>query len=570
MIGRLNALLVGFLMATMIVSPQCVVYAQEAAAEAAPGAEFIPQDAVGVGMLRADRLLGSKVAQSYPIEVAEAFGAKYLGINPMKITSITFFVIAPNPIEPVPQVVAIVKTSETIKAESFFGGIEALSQRMTPPEVIQQVMPNLKGKAFQPEGFPREDFAAHLVDEHTFLLGTLVGVSNAVESKPAELTDPAKLLSEASGDADIVLALNVDAVRDQAEAAVEAQPIPFPFTVYKQVPSATKSVMLRGEFVEKLGITLQIDAVDAEGAKNLEYIVGFTKGMAEAAMMGEAEKLADSEDEVQAALGRYQMRMTEQMLKTLTPVREGNSLVLKLEQTDEGAAAMNVAVIGVLVALLLPAVQQARAAARRMTSTNNLKQIALAFHNFHDTYGNLPPQAITDKEGKKLLSWRVAILPYLGYSNLYDQFHLDEPWDSDHNRKLIEQMPEVFTNPNSTAEPGYTNYVVPVGKGMAFEEPGPTPEGRTIAAGTKFRAFTDGLSNTLLCVENNNDAAVIWTQPSDLDVDLTNARKNLGKSQLGGFNAAFGDGSVRLISTEASERMLQLMFQRNDGQPLPR
>lgn len=571
MISRLNAVLVGFLMASMALSPQCVAYAQDVATKTqpVPGAEFIPPSAVGVGYLRAEKLLDTTLVKNYPVEVAEAFGAKYFGFNPMKITSATFYVVAPSPASPVPEAVAIVKTSETLKVEKFFHNIGELGRDLTLDDSVKEIMPNLKGRAFRIAGFPDDDFAAHLLDEHTFLFGTLIGVARAAGTPHQELSAPAKMLSEAGADADIAFVLNVDPVRDEINAVVETQPIPFPFTVYKQLPSATKSISLRGTLVDKLGVTLKINGVDEAGADKLETIAGFTLGIAEAGMMGEAQKLADSDDEIEAAMGRYQTRMAESVLKMLTPKREGDSLVIKIEQTDNGNAAMNVAIIGVLVALLLPAVQQARSAARRASSTNNLKQIALAFHNFHDTFLGLPPQAITDKEGKKLLSWRVAILPFIEQKGLFDKFHLDEPWDSEHNRKLIAEMPAIYSNPNSTAPQGYTNYVVPLGKGMAFEEPGPLPEGRTFGQGTKFSSFTDGMSNTIFCVENNNDAAVIWTQPSDLEVDLTNVWQDLGKSQVGGFNAAFADGSVRFISDKASEKLLQLMFQRNDGQVLP-
>src|SRR5262249_21734482 len=83
---------------------------------------------------------------------------------------------------------------------------------------------------------------------------------------------------------------------------------------------------------------------------------------------------------------------------------------------------------------LITAVAQVRVATRRMQSTNNLKQIALAMHSYHDTMGRFPPAIVRDKEGKPLYSWRVLLLPYLEQQNLYNQFKLDEPWDSEHNR----------------------------------------------------------------------------------------------------------------------------------------
>src|SRR5215208_5386317 len=73
----------------------------------------------------------------------------------------------------------------------------------------------------------------------------------------------------------------------------------------------------------------------------------------------------------------------------------------------------------------------------------NLKQIALAFHNHHDANGRLPGN-ICDKNGKALLSWRVQILPYLEEDKLYFEFKLDEAWDSDHNKKLIEKLPKTY------------------------------------------------------------------------------------------------------------------------------
>src|SRR4029077_9290448 len=103
--------------------------------------------------------------------------------------------------------------------------------------------------------------------------------------------------------------------------------------------------------------------------------------------------------------------------------------------------------------------------AGRMQSTNNIKQIMLAFHNYHDTMKGMPAHAIYSKDGKKaLLSWRVAILPYIEQNNLYMQFKLDEPWDSDHNKKLIATMPRIYMplgmGKKDKMEDGKTYYVV--------------------------------------------------------------------------------------------------------------
>src|SRR5438477_2970944 len=107
-----------------------------------------------------------------------------------------------------------------------------------------------------------------------------------------------------------------------------------------------------------------------------------------------------------------------------------------------------IAIIAVLIALLLPAVQSAREAARRAQCVHNLKQIGLAMHNYRSANDAFPMPAITDKNGKPLLSWRVAILPFIEQGELYNKFHTDEPWDSPHNKALLKEMPPTYLCPS--------------------------------------------------------------------------------------------------------------------------
>src|SRR4051794_3818491 len=109
-----------------------------------------------------------------------------------------------------------------------------------------------------------------------------------------------------------------------------------------------------------------------------------------------------------------------------------------------GGLGSTLVVLAVLIALLVPAVQAAREAARRSQCVNNLKQIGLAMHNYNSAYDVFPPAVITDPDGKPLLSWRVLLLPFLDEQALYEQFKLDEPWDSPNNKPLLSRMPKVF------------------------------------------------------------------------------------------------------------------------------
>jgi hypothetical protein len=208
------------------------------------------------------------------------------------------------------------------------------------------------------------------------------------------------------------------------------------------------------------------------------------------------------------------------------------------------------------IALAVPAVQKTRVASRRMQSQNNLKQIGLAMHNYHDTFGRFPPQALTDKNGKPLLSWRVAILPFIEQDAVYRQFKLDEPWDSEHNKKLLEQMPKIYTPVNAkTGEKYETFYQVFAGKGTVFEP------GEKIT----FASITDGTSNTIMVVEAGD--AVPWTKPDDLPFDSDKALPKLGGEFPDVINAAFCDGSVHTIEKKKiDDKVLRWLILRNSGQ----
>jgi hypothetical protein len=200
----------------------------------------------------------------------------------------------------------------------------------------------------------------------------------------------------------------------------------------------------------------------------------------------------------------------------------------------------------------------------RTRSVNNLKNIALAMHGYHDANKFLPPAGISninDPAGKPLLSWRVAILPYIDQAPLYNQFDLTLPWDHPHNKKLIARMPEVYVVPGAeTKEPGQTNYRVLVGPGTMFElRPG--PGGRAI--GWRLVEIVDGSSNTIMVVEAAEPT--IWTRPDDLAYDPKGPLPKLGVTREG-FNAAFGDATVRFIRSTTPVETLRAYITRAGGE----
>jgi hypothetical protein len=213
------------------------------------------------------------------------------------------------------------------------------------------------------------------------------------------------------------------------------------------------------------------------------------------------------------------------------------------------------------------AVQKTTTAPVSSRGTSNLRDIAVAMHGYHDNHGKFPAAYTVNKQGQPLLSWRVQLLPLLGQGELYKQFHLDEPWDSQHNRTLIEKMPEVYRLPASGAysvpgakvkDPGQTNYVVPVGKETAF--PGSNAMG--------VSDIRDGCANTIMAIEVDDEHAVIWTKPEDLPFDSADSGRALAALPKRGFWAVLCDGSVRWIPKEFDPKYLRAAFTRAGGEAI--
>jgi beta-lactamase regulating signal transducer with metallopeptidase domain len=355
-----------------------------------------------------------------------------------------------------------------------------------------------------------------------------------------------------------------------------------------------------------------------------------------------AESVADTA-EAAATMGRNTLRSVRERERDIPAfallmieTAEGLLKTMKVEQSGSLVVAQTSTTLPELKSAaasgLATAIGQARVAAHRQTSANNLKQIALGLHNWADTYGGrFPPPVILSKDGKGKVphSWRVALLPFVGYPQLYEAYNFDEPWDSETNRKVLAQMPPIYRHPlddpkstnaayfvlrpdklqsatevragaggfgeagfesadgsfgaaapptggdrNGEAAAGFESADGAFGAGTGAAVVGfAAPEGGFATAfadkkGMQFAQMTDGMSNIIAVVEAKRD--IPWTKPDDIVFDPAKDPPKLGGYFAEGFNAAFCDGAVKFIDSKIDPKTLKLLIMPQDGQPVPK
>jgi hypothetical protein len=188
-------------------------------------------------------------------------------------------------------------------------------------------------------------------------------------------------------------------------------------------------------------------------------------------------------------------------------------------------------------------------------AAKNMKELALAMINMHDTFGEFSPIKQIIKDDKPLLSWRVQILSFIEEDKLFSQFNLKEPWDSEHNKKLMDKMPKIFApGTGKTKEKNTTHYQMITGGGALLDG----------IKKVSMKDITDGPANTIMIVEA--EEAVPWTKPEDVVYDPKKPLPKFGGVFKDGFYAAFADGSVRFIKKDTDEKLLRALITKAGGE----
>lgn len=504
-----------------------------AGAKAAVDLGYVTPETVAAVVLHPRRVLTAPESEMLPIEVISAAGIKELGLDPLDIEQL--LVIAEPPQEGPPQVAAVLRFAKPLAQGEVLAPLwQQTAEADLDGKKYRQAQNPLALSIFRPDD-------RTLILAHDPLLRKLL--RQHAQPPGGEMS---QVLARIPEPPDVLAVLLVAPLRPLLKGTLDQVPLPPPLAGVEQVPDLVNLVGVRVNLTGDMAMSLTLRAESDQAAEQLDALIGRLLETARQAMLTEVAKQADSPDPVEQAAGRYAQRISSRLLTAFRPQRKGSLLTLG----TKGQGQMQVATIGVLVALLLPAVQAAREAARRTQASNSLKQIGLALHNYHDTHQKFPGRANTDPQGKPLLSWRVHILPFLGESALYERFHLNEPWDSPHNQELIPLMPQLYRNPSGNPPPGRTNYLAPSGDKMLFGG----NQGRGI------REIVDGTSNTIMALEVDDSRAAIWTQPDDWTPQPQDPLAGLGSAHPGGFQVLMADGSVRFLAKTIAPQEFQALL----------
>jgi hypothetical protein len=235
--------------------------------------------------------------------------------------------------------------------------------------------------------------------------------------------------------------------------------------------------------------------------------------------------------------------------------RSANSLLIVLAVLGIGGLLF----LGMLAALLIPAWGNMRLTSRRQASMNNMKMIGIALHNYHDVYGEFPPQYVVDSAGKPLYSWRVLLLPYLEQDAIYRAWDKSKAWDSPENSQLSGIVLPVFRMPDEAGMNNDTSYLAISGANSMFDG----------GKSARIQQATDGLSNTIIVVESKG-SGVKWAEPRDLDLNQVMGVNSGLPGQINGgatkgAQALFGDGSVQFVPASTPPATLKSLGDPRDG-----
>jgi beta-lactamase regulating signal transducer with metallopeptidase domain len=353
---------------------------------------------------------------------------------------------------------------------------------------------------------------------------------------------------------DVVGLLNILALREILEQEVVGAHGGHPIHAVAPLWRDCSTAILTAEVSKQSTLNLELTATNGPAAAKVQNTLSALVTLSQNSLSQFRAKASQLSGE-QAAMSLRMADMADSFLDTIKITPSGKSTPLGVPV--KATASVDAEQMAAISAALAPALETARGSAKQAVSMNNLKQLALAMHNYYEVNQSFPPAVLYGPDGKTPYSWRVALLPFVDQAQLYEQYKKDEPWDGPNNKKLIDKMPSVFRDPVEPDSSQASSYFAVVGPTALFS-------GKK--EGTKMIEITDGTSNTLMLVEAKRD--IPWTKPEDIPYGKDHPSPKLGGHYPSVFIGALADGSVRIFSDKLPEDLLRVLLTRDGGEPI--
>ena len=489
------------------------------------------------------QIVQSPVVAEVLKEETVAAAIKKFGIDPSEVEQLVVLlgVDEKQPGQKEPFSVIIARFAHDVDAKVVLTKLQA-AEAASGPVPIQEVQ--VAGKTCLDLGEGNAPMA-YVPSKNTIILTSKANMGRVVSSAGPK-GSLWERLQKAPADNDVIVALepgafpNFDQYLDTSK-----KDSPLDLSPAKKLRGGTATFSLSAPVM----LHVALDVKDAEAAGDVEEWLQQAVSVARGGLLLAKRGIPQ---EMQVTLGPL-LKLADEFVAGAKTAKSGNQVTLDVKRPEILETA-GPSIIGAVRQY----VTEARAAERRVRETYSLHLIGIAMLNYSAANGGFPPAAI-EKDGKPLLSWRVAILPYMEFNTahkaLYKQFHLDEPWDSPHNLEVAKFMPLVYQSPGIPSD-GKTRVMLFTGKGAAFDG------GKLVRAAD----IRDGTSNTILCVEAGPDKAVPWTKPEDLPFEPQNPLATLGAVSPQGFLAVFFDGHVGQLKVD--NPTLKALITPDGGEPI--
>lgn len=500
--------------------------------------KYLPADAFAAVSVYPQLVFNNALTKDVPWDEVFAEMIKRRKFDPRKIEQVHVFVPTPAPTgPPAPVPTVVVRFTEVIDTAGLMEQIfEEGSEKV-----------EAGGKVYYRDKTARAPIAIFMPDDRTLVGCMVTDAAKLLDAKGSTgpLNDRIKAGPTNNVFNAVVLLEPVRPTLDQLTMLGKSQ-MPEAFQPFADIPAnvdvLTAAMSLDGPMLLSIHLESKNEAAATKiqgtlqgGLAMLKGIYGLQREQLAKAAPPEAAPLLTLADEVVGGL-EVQTKGALVSVNLATPK--------SLPKVGEAMGAM---------------IESARKSALKARASNNLRQIMFAMLAHNDSTRKLPTNSY-DADGKPLLSWRVHILPFVEQRALYDQFKLDEPWDSEHNRKLAAQMPQVYRSVNAAPDTDKTPYQTFSGEGTAFEP----KKALTI---TDVR---DGMSNTIAVVEVGADKAVVWTKPEDVPLQGASPVAALGTLDDSGFLVGFLDGSVMRLPKTIKAETLKAMISPAGGETIDR